>query len=107
MIFQNIILLVALVILIVSLIIIGVLIRRKQSDVKYPPIVSECPDYFEIIAPNKCKNTHKLGTCKKNGKTQEIFDFTSSRFSGPTGKKNKCNAATFCGLSWDGIDKLC
>jgi hypothetical protein len=107
MIFQNIILLVASIILVVSLVIIGVLINKRQSDVSYPPIVSECPDYFEVIGKNKCKNTHKLGRCKENGKIKNIYDFNTADFIGPSGKKNKCRLANFCNLSWDGIDKLC
>jgi len=105
--FQNIIVGVAILILIISLIVIGILIRRNKSNVKYPPIVSECPDYFEIVGPNKCKNTQKLGKCKKNGTVTETYDFSSGRFSGPSGQKNKCRLAAFCDITWDGIDKLC
>ena len=32
--------------------------RRKILDDRKPSI---CPDYWEIVGPNKCRNVHKIG----------------------------------------------
>ena len=43
-------------VLIFSLIIIGILLYNKQYNIKFPPEVGNCPDYY-VSAPNGvCKN---------------------------------------------------
>lgn len=105
--FQKLVLTIAVIVLVVSLVITGLLISRSKSSYTYPPSVSECPDYFRLVSPNVCKNVHKLGKCSENGKPREIWNFSGSNFLGETGKQNKCKLANFCEISWDGIDNLC
>ena len=105
--FQKLVLTIAVIVLVVSLVVMGLLISRSKSSYTYPPSVSQCPDYFTLVSPNVCKNVHKLGKCNDNGKPREIWDFSGSNFLGETGKQNKCKLANFCEISWDGIDNLC
>jgi hypothetical protein len=105
--FQKLVLTIAVIVLVVSLLVTGLLIRKSKSTYTYPPSVSECPDYFRLVSPNVCKNVHKLGKCSENGKPKETWDFNGSNFLGESGKQNKCKLANFCEISWDGIDNLC
>ena len=105
--FQNVVLSITLVVLVVSLVVMGLLIKRSKSSYSYPPSVLQCPDYFTLVSPNVCKNVHKLGKCKDNGTPRELWDFSSSKFLGETGKQNKCKLANFCEISWDGVDNSC
>lgn len=97
--FQKIVAYIAAIILAGTLVIIGVMIYNSNASTEYPPDTSECPDYWENIGPNKCRNTLKLGKCKDN----EEMDFSDPKYSGPQGKVEKCKWANNCGLVWDGL----
>ncbi len=94
--FQKIISYIAAFILAGTLIVIGFIVYHSKSSMKYPPEVSECPDYWETIGPNKCRNTLKLGKCAD-------MDFNDPKYNGPTGTAEKCKWANSCGLVWDGL----
>ena len=46
--FQSIVMIVATVILIFALATIGVALSNLNSDIKYPPVIADCPDYWSI-----------------------------------------------------------
>jgi hypothetical protein len=99
--FQKIILIIAIILLLLFLGIIGKeLYLSSNSD--WSPIVSECPDYWNITTDASgslvCDNTHNLGTCSTT-----TMDFTTDYYSGADGTCNKYTWATGCGLQWDGI----
>lgn len=96
--FQKIVSYIAAIILAGTLSIIGLMIYNSKTSVKYPPEVSECPDYWESTGPNKCRNTLNVGKCD----VDEI-DFNEAKYSGPTGTVEKCKWANSCGLVWDGL----
>lgn len=96
--FQKIISYIAAIILAGTLTIIGFMIYRSKQSIKYPPEISECPDYWETIGPNKCKNNLKVGTCDV-----DEMDFNDPKYSGPQGKVEKCKWANGCGVVWDGL----
>lgn len=96
--FQKIVAYIAAIVLAGTLTVIGFLIYKSKSDIKYPPDMSDCPDYWDTISPNKCKNNMKLGNCDI-----EIMDFNQPKYSGPQGKVEKCKWANECGLTWDGL----
>jgi hypothetical protein len=105
--FQSIVLIIAGIALVTSLIIIGISLKDSKKNVVYPPVIGECPDYWEDQSSeedikngkNKCVNIHHLGkpSCSKN------MDFSVYPYSGADGVCNKKSWAKTCGLTWDGI----
>ena len=59
--FQNTILKIALLFLVVMLVIIGYLLYKTKAGMTFPPYVSPCPDYFEMNSQGKCVNVRNLG----------------------------------------------
>jgi hypothetical protein len=100
--YQNIVLLVALVILIFSFIFIAIKFYRMKDDFVYPPVVPSCPDFWqdesEKVKGSKCVNKNKLGSC---GNT--VMNFSTPKWRGQRGMCNKKTWASACGISWDGI----
>ena len=101
--FQKIILIIAIILLIITLIIIGVVLYNKKHDDKYPPVQSECPDYWEVTKTSDgkhvCDNTKKMG----NTNCPHEMNFNESPFVGSKGQCNKQKWARTCELTWDGI----
>lgn len=95
--FQKITLIVATVILILMLLMVAYLMRRSIKTANWPPMISECPDYFEVTSPEVCSNVKNLGTCSGS------IDFTGPEYQGVSGLKQKKAWATSCGVTWDGI----
>ena len=93
--FQKVVVIVATVALIIMLSVIGYFLDSYTKDIKFPPVDSDCPDYW-VVKNKKCSNPKHLGTCG-NSK-----DFTSSIYSGHNGDCLKARWASRCGLSWQG-----
>jgi hypothetical protein len=96
--FQKTVLTVATVILIISLCAIGIILYRQKNNYTYPPVIANCPDYWEI-SKNVCKNSLNLG----NSSCSKTMDFTNGRWGGTNGLKSKYKWAKACKLTWDGI----
>ena len=100
--FQLTVLLIAVIILIITLVFIGLALRKAKNAQQWPPMIPECPDYWSLQRGTNgapiCSNDHNLGTCKEKTK-----DFNISTFSGSQGLCNKYKWATSCGIAWDGI----
>ena len=101
--FQKIVLLSAIVILIITLIFIGLALRKSKKGQTWPPMIPECPDYWTLESvdgkPICYSNNMNLGNCK----TESTKDFNTSTFTGAQGACAKYTWATRCGISWDGI----
>lgn len=95
--FQKYTIVIATIILVLLLALVGFLIWRAKNNVTWPPIVAECPDYFEVTGPGMCNNVRSLGTCHGE------INFTDAAFQGEAGLKNKKKWANKCGVVWDGI----
>ena len=108
--FNKIVLFVAIVLLIVILFGVGYAMKKAKNFTKYPPILADCPDYWEIVeerddgSPHRCKNTRDMG----NGKCKYL-NTDLAKFKGPNGIIEKCKWAKHCGVVWDGITnkKIC
>jgi hypothetical protein len=100
--FQKIILVVAIGLFVVCMIFIGIALSQVKDTQTWPPILSECPDYWVQDISGVCVNTHKLGSCPVTD-TNLTMDFSTAPFTGSSGLCNKYKWATNCGLSWDGI----
>lgn len=103
--FQRSVLILATAILIGILAFIGFSMRKSTSNEVYPPVVAECPDYWEAEPlngdPTKplCKNVKNLGSdnCAKS------MNFNTDEFTGEGGFCGKQQWAKKCGLTWDGV----
>ena len=96
--FQSNVIIIATIILIGLLIFIGFSLKKNKTKTKFPPVLAECPDYWDSY-DNKCSNIHSLGTCNFD----EPKDFTNNIYIGDSGDCEKYKWAKNCGVSWDGI----
>lgn len=102
--FQSIVLTIASILLIISLVAIGILIKSAMRNTKFPPEVSRCPDYFKTSMQDGklvCTNPMNLGKCA-------TIDLSGSQFQGTTvdAMTAKCNIAKKCGITWDGVTNV-
>ena len=99
--FQKIVLVIALVLLIISLVVIGLLIKSAALSAKFPPETGKCPDYLKAQLSNgtlTCTNPKNLGTCSGA--------FTPVGGSDVGSITANCKAAKKCGLTWDGVTNV-
>lgn len=109
--FQSIVMIVAIIILIITLTMIGVSLSNLNSQVKYPPVIADCPDYWSIEtqSPDEngntdfiCKNEKSLGHGDSITGCNE-FDNSLSKFKGMGGLCEKRKWADKCNVTWDGV----
>lgn len=113
--FQSIVLLIACIVLIGSLIMIGLALKNVNRDVTYPPIVSDCPDYWQNVSPDGqnglCENINNLGTISETcSSIPNNMDFSVAPYVGADGLCEKKTWGNNCKLTWDGItnnSKVC
>tara|TARA_B100000287_G_C20458218_1_gene712235 strand:- start:48 stop:452 length:405 start_codon:yes stop_codon:yes gene_type:complete len=105
--FNKTILFSAIVILIIVLIIIGVMLNYSLFNENYPPIISDCPDYWDVSLNSDnqvaCHNIvrQNTGTCNNNTYPVEQFYAYASNPKDVICAKYKW--AKECNISWDGI----
>ena len=102
--FQQITLLVAIVLLSFIFIFITVNLVYADKDVTETDIVPQCPDYWEIeetpTGP-KCVNVQNLGVCAAASGTDHLtIDFNSGNFADSCAKYTWANN---CNIAWDGL----
>ena len=100
--FQKIVLTIAIFILILCLIFIGIALYRGRKNDIYPPVVADCPDYWQDMSNgdgSNCVNKLNLGSSGCNS----TMDFSGSTWDGSSGLCNKYKWARGCDLTWDGI----
>jgi hypothetical protein len=81
-------------------------LKNINSNTKFPPWPSKCPDYWEVLDNNQCKNVYKIGDCKSI-EADNIMDFSEPIFQGSKGIYYKCNWANKCNIPWEGVDNIC
>ena len=95
--FQRTIMIIATVVLIICLIMIGIALRNHTKSVDYPPVVAQCPDYWEAQENENgstlCRNVRLLGAKACKGSTS--FD--------SWGLCKKSKWAKACDITWDGV----
>ncbi len=105
--FQNIVMIVAVVLLIISLLILAVVMWNNRFAKLYPPVLPGCPDYWAPepgteSSPSTCHNVYNLG----NGSTGcKSFSHSGVNYGNPTSTSN-CAALDYarkCNITWDGI----
>ena len=111
--FQKIVLTVAIVIFIILMIFVATALYENKYKVGFPPVISECPDYWvdqqkqpdpNELADNqtigaKCVNVKNLG----NDACQKEMSFVGDFWTGKQGNCNKYIWAKSCDLTWDVI----
>ena len=87
----------------------------STEAVKYPPIMSECPDYYRKEATgcvSKISDITNLDACKSvDFNDTTVFTNNGNSGMGPDSAIcEKKNWAINCGVNWDGItnnDNIC
>ena len=100
--FQNIVMIVAIIMLIICLILIGVALYNQKYSTAFPPVVADCPDYWldlGDVGGADCTNVKNLG----GDNCSNTMDFTKSIWTGDDGICNKSKWAKACDLTWDGV----
>ena len=77
----------------------------KNSEKKFPPWKSKCPDFWQADGKNRCRNVKKLGLCMVGN--DNVMTFDDQVFRSEKSDFYKCKWAKNCGVSWEGIDNLC
>jgi len=108
--YNSIVLLVASILLILGLIIIGISIAKSVENSAYPPVISDCPDYWDVSY-----NSAKQKICIKNSINTSPNISDASCVSYPTALYSvngssiddiiceKSKWAKKCNVQWDGI----
>lgn len=104
--FQQIILTLAIIVLIIMLVFIGLALSKSKYSGQWPPIVGDCPDYWVDLEGNgaACYNAHALGRCNiPSDHSPNTMDFSTQPFNGENGLCSKYRWANSCNVTWDGI----
>ena len=102
--FQNIVVGVSIILLIICLIVIGYSLYNKSSKDAFPPVVEDCPDYWLDKSngdSSNCVNVKNLGTMTEQ--CSGPMDFSSEEWQGASGLDRKQSWAKHCELQWDGV----
>tara|TARA_R110001592_G_scaffold86313_1_gene254703 strand:+ start:1048 stop:1401 length:354 start_codon:yes stop_codon:yes gene_type:complete len=104
--FNSIVMIVAIGMLIVSLAIIGIALKNQKNNVTFPPVISDCPDYYTSVKNPEgtdylCNKDTNLST---NDDTEcNTIDNSHTKFKGLGGLCAKKKWADNCGITWDGV----
>ena len=101
--FQKMTLIIACLLLLICITIIIFTFLFPNTKQVWPPLVSNCPDYFEDEKGDgsSCLNKLKLGN--QDNQCNGPYNFTNSRYIGSNGNCEKYKWANNCNLTWDGI----
>lgn len=105
--FNKIVLLVATILLISGLIILGIFISSSLQGAVFPPVISDCPDYWDVTnydGKTKCINNQKINSGLSTGNCRSALNNTSF-FTGTPDHIicEKSKWAKSCNIQWDGI----
>jgi hypothetical protein len=112
--FQKIVLTIAIVLLIGFLIVINMSLTNESASKLWPPVKTDCPDYWEDLSGNgsQCFNFQDIGKCTdyepKFGADEKplvtsTMNFSGATYTGPNGLCEKQKWAKACEVQWDGI----
>ena len=110
--FNRTVLVVATILLILGLIIIGFFIVKSIQDSEYPPVISDCPDYWnvtydpagKVVCARNSINTGITATDSNNRcNTYPVTLFTASGSTKADIICEKNKWAKDCNIHWDGI----
>lgn len=104
--FNKTVIIIASIILITILIILAISLSKTLFNESFPPIIPDCPDYWEVEYNNsdqaKCINNNGINT--GNTDLQDCGDFTN--FFDRNSDQGNCERYKWskkCNVNWDGI----
>ena len=107
--FNKSVLFVSTILLIIGLLVITTFIMKNKEKEVYPPVISDCPDYWDVEYDNqgkkKCKNNlyindgYATTICRTY--PHDLFSANGSSSDDIICEKNKW--AKDCNIHWDGI----
>ena len=98
--FEKGVLIVATSLLILLLAAVGAFAYYAKYGQDFPPVQSQCPDYWKVEKDNTSTNVKNLGTC---GPGAHNMDFSTPEYTGADGLTKKCHWAQDCNIVWDGV----
>ena len=106
--FNKTVLIVASILLILGLIIIGIFILKSLEEETYPPVVSDCPDYWDVEYSNGnklCKNNTYINDGRSKNECRSYPTNLFLAYGASTNDKicEKYKWAKDCNIHWDGI----
>ena len=117
--FQKTVLTISIIVLIFSLIILGLFLAKSLFEDSYPPVISDCPDYWDVSYNVNdevvCKNTSTINKGRGDVPGGECNDYPINKFlnNGSQNKDILCEKyqwAKKCDITWDGVtnnNKVC
>jgi len=107
--FNKIVLIIALIVLIFSLLLIGYLLNISYLNDTYPPVISDCPDYWDVsLNSNNSKLCINKSKVNIGSQMRDCRSFSTDLFR-DTGRDEKSvicakkKKANTCIFTWDGI----
>ena len=102
--FQRIAIYISLAVLIVLLIIIAINMRNAKKNMKWPPLVGDCPDYWFDTGSGGSQCTVNADNVNRGTFGGASFDFSRSPYnSADRGDCAKYRWSNSKSVSWDGI----
>lgn len=106
--FNKIVITVATVILIIMLVLLGIFLSKSLMEDSYPPVISDCPDYWDISLNSDGNKTcvdvmginSGIGTQECNSELVSLFNIGSNN---DEINCNKYKWSKKCKVTWDGI----
>lgn len=99
----------ALLILVVSLVAIAIFVSKSLFEDKFPPIISDCPDYWDVTYDSKdnviCQNnsTINAGSGKNKCNNYPVNKFKENGSGDNDVLCSKYKWSKNCGIVWDGV----
>ena len=105
--FHKISLILASVLLIIALIITGVLIYNSLMEQAFPPIITDCPDYWNVDRDENnniiCRNLSTVNRGRPTCQDYPVVEFSRNGTSENDLICEKKHWAHNCGIYWDGV----
>lgn len=108
--FQKTVLSISLFVLIVSLAILGLFLSKSLLKSSYPPIISDCPDYWDVSLNNDnntiCVNNSTINLGNSSCFQDEHENTLPIDLTGKSKEKILCDnykLAKKCNIHWDGV----
>ena len=110
--FQKTVLTISVIVLIISLIILGLFLAKSLFEDSYPPVISDCPDYWDVSYNSNndiiCKNTSTINTGTGADECGADYEYqvTSSLLGGTQKEEILCEKYKWskkCNIIWDGV----
>lgn len=110
--FQKTVLTISVIVLIFSLIILGIFLAKSLLEDSYPPVISDCPDYWDVTYNENdqvvCINTSTINKGRGDVPGGECNDYPVNTFlaSGSQNEDILCEKYKWskkCDITWDGV----